>query len=323
MAISVALGLAGDRGLSRSFGCADTLLPVILLLKLVLAPLLVVGSSLAGRRWGARVAGMLVAFPIVAGPILLISCLQHGARFGARAATASLLGLVSLAVFAVVFAYAGRRRPWPLTLALAWTASLLTDLLLAQLTLGAAAAALLVLATVWVAYRLIATLDDEPADTGAVSAPWWDLPGRAIATAALVLAVTGISAQVGPVVTGILAPFPIATSVVAAFVLAQQGAPAATRTLAGVTRGLTGFAAFCLLLALLLVPLGIPGAFATAIAGALAVQLGWTAWAAHRRPAPRSPGPFHGRAAGRPRRPGRPPAEPRSAPAIPRRERCG
>ncbi|MER5638009.1 hypothetical protein ABT095_13750 [Kitasatospora sp. NPDC002227] len=61
-------------------------------------------SSLAGRRWGPALAGTLVALPIVAGPILFISPLEHGRAFVARAASASLLGLVSLALFAVVFA---------------------------------------------------------------------------------------------------------------------------------------------------------------------------------------------------------------------------
>lgn len=45
------------------------------LLKLVLAPALVVVSSLAGRRWGPELAGALVALPIVAGPILFITYL--------------------------------------------------------------------------------------------------------------------------------------------------------------------------------------------------------------------------------------------------------
>ena len=83
-----------------------------LLLKLVLAPLLVVGSSLAGRRWGPGLTGLLVAMPVVAGPILLITYLEHGSAFVARAASASLLGLVSLAAFAVVFARVSRARGW-------------------------------------------------------------------------------------------------------------------------------------------------------------------------------------------------------------------
>ncbi|WP_433796615.1 hypothetical protein [Actinoplanes sp. CA-252034] len=243
-----------------------------LLLKLVLAPLLVVGSSLAGRRWGDRVTGVLVAFPIVAGPILLIISVEHGVAFGARAAAASLLGLVSLAVFAVVFAYAGRRWRWPGALAVAWLATGLADIVLAGQSLAAGWALLLVMATIWAGRRLVAVIDEGPSSAGTVRSPWWDLPGRAVATAALVLFVTGIAATAGPVVTGILAPFPIATSVVAGFVHAQQGAPAVIRTMAGVLHGLAGFAVFCFLISVLLVPAGVGLAFVVAVAGVLVSQ---------------------------------------------------
>ena len=77
----------------------------VLALKLLLAPLLVVASSLAGRRWGPRLAGILVVLPIVAGPILLILYLDHGSEFSANAARAATLGIVPLAAFALIFAY--------------------------------------------------------------------------------------------------------------------------------------------------------------------------------------------------------------------------
>ncbi|MBL7253320.1 hypothetical protein [Paractinoplanes lichenicola] len=262
----------------------------LLLLKLTLAPLLVAGSSLAGRRWGSHVTGTLVALPIVAGPILLITCLEQGTRFGARAASSALLGLVSLAVFAVVFAYASRRARWPSALTVSWTATVLADILLAQVTvtLPAGWALLLVLASVWAGTRLLAALDRDQGDSPPVTPPWWDLPARAAATAVLVLTVTGIAATAGPVVTGILAPFPIATSVVAAFVLAQQGSPAVIATLGGTMRGLIGFALFCFLVAVLLGPLGIAFAFVIATAAVLLVQATWTA--AVRRTRAGSPG---------------------------------
>jgi hypothetical protein len=101
---------------------------VLLLVKLTLAPLLVVGSSLAGRRWGHEVSGLLVALPLVAGPILLITTLQHGAHFGAGVATASLLGLVALGLFAVVFARTSQRRGWLVALLVGWLAFLLVAL---------------------------------------------------------------------------------------------------------------------------------------------------------------------------------------------------
>src|SRR5262245_52003314 len=107
----------------------------VLILKFLLAPALVVTSSLAGRRWGPSLAGTLVGLPIVAGPILFISCLEHGQAFAARAASASLLGLVSLALFTVVFALlarAPRTGHWPVTLVLTWLVCLLADLALSR-----------------------------------------------------------------------------------------------------------------------------------------------------------------------------------------------
>ncbi|MEU4623893.1 hypothetical protein AB0G04_28455 [Actinoplanes sp. NPDC023801] len=262
-----------------------------LILKLVLAPLLVVGSTLAGRRWGDRVAGTLVAFPIVAGPILLIATLQHGTEFGARAASASLFGLVSLAVFAVSFAYLGRRYGWLPSLLLSWNATLAADVVLMPFAAGPYAGLAVVMAGVWTAHRLVTRIDSGEVRTGGVPAPWWDLPGRAAATGLLVLTVTGISAAVGPAVTGMLAPFPIATGVVAAFVLGGQGPAATIRTMAGVIRGLTGFAAFCFLLAILLGPFGVAGAFTAAVAGTLAVHLACRAVPVRRVPTTAPQGP--------------------------------
>lgn len=260
-----------------------------LILKLVLAPLLVTGSTLAGRRWGDRVTGMLVAFPIVAGPILLIATVEHGTRFGARAASASLLGLVSLAVFAVSFAHASRRHGWFPALALSWAATLVCDVALVRLPAGPAGGLVLVLVAVWTAHRLVARINTGAAPTTRPAPPWWDLPGRATVTGVLVLTITGISAAVGPAITGILAPFPIAISVVSAFALAQQGSAAAVRTVAGVIRGLTGFAVFCFLVAVLLVPLGVAASFTVAVAGTLTVQLSWPALAAWRGKRPAAP----------------------------------
>ena len=42
----------------------------LLAAKILLSPLCVVAVSLAGRRWGMAVAGVLGGLPVVAGPIL-------------------------------------------------------------------------------------------------------------------------------------------------------------------------------------------------------------------------------------------------------------
>ena len=188
---------------------------------------------------------------------------------------------MSLAVFTVVFAWCSRRTGWVGSLAAAWLATLALDLGLARLDVSAFAAFAVVLAAAWLALRAFPPSPAEPASATPVW-PWWDLPGRALATAGLVVAVTTGAATLGPAMTGVLAPFPIATSVVAAFVHARQGSDGAVRTLRGVPRGLLGFAVFCLLVAVLVERLGTPAAFAVAVATTLAVQFAWR-WALTRR----------------------------------------
>ena len=118
--------------------------------------------------------------------------------------------------------------------------------------------------------------------------PWWDLPARAGATAALVLAVTGAAAVLGPP-AGILTPFPVAVSVVCAFVLAEEGPVAAVVLLEGILRGLTGFAVFCFGVAVLLPRLPPVTAFVLATAAAAAVPVLAGALSERRGPDPAGP----------------------------------
>ena len=248
-------------------------MPVTLVLKLLLAPLLVVGSSYAGRVWGDRISGVLVGLPIVAGPILLIICLEHGTAFGASAAASSLLGIVTLALFVVVFTWASLRWPWWGALLVAWIACLAADLGLGQVTAPAWLGFVLVLGAILLAHRLLPRAPGQHTAAVRVVWPWWDLPARAAATAALVLAVTTASGALGPGLSGVLAPFPIATSVVAAFALAQGGPAAAIRFMGGLLTAVLGFAVFCLAVALLVDRIGIAAAFTVAVAGAVVTQL--------------------------------------------------
>jgi hypothetical protein len=244
----------------------------LLLVKLTLAPLLVVGSSLAGRRWGHEVAGLLVALPLVAGPILLITDLQRGAHFAAHTASASLLGLVALASFVVVFARASRRFAWVAAVAAGWAAFLIVALAFSTVTIPAGIG-LLLSAGAFAVAPLLMPADPHLDELAVRELPGWDLPARAIATALLVLSLTGASAGLGPQLTGVLTPFPVSNTVLAAFVLVQDGPLHANALLRGFLRGAFGFTLFCFLVAVLLLPLGTFAAFTLALCGALAAQL--------------------------------------------------
>jgi hypothetical protein len=102
--------------------------------------------------------------------------------------------------------------------------------------------------------------------------PGWDLPARAVATALLVLGLTGAAAGLGPTLTGVLTPVPVSNTVLAAFVLVLEGPVQLDDFFRGFLRGGYGFAAFCFLAAVLVIPLGALAAFLIALCGALLAQ---------------------------------------------------
>lgn len=221
----------------------------MLLLKMALAPSLVIGATLAGRRWGWRVGGILVALPLVAGPILLIITLEHGETFGAHAARGALLGMAALGAFSVVFARV-QRMGWVWALASGW------------LAYGVIAAAgsrwdapplvgLTIAVTAIAISRMLLGADDDHGDAHGTPPPW-DLYARGACTAVLVIMITTAADRLGPAVSGVLTPFPIATSVLAAFALARDGPAAAASMLRGFVAALPAFAALLFAAALVL-----------------------------------------------------------------------
>lgn len=242
----------------------------LLALKLLLAPSLVVAASLVVRRFGARIGGLIGGLPVVAGPILLVMTMLHGRAFGADAAAGSLLGLVSLAAFVTVYGLVCRRTPPAAALPLGWCTFLAATALQAGLHLRPIAALAVACASFALASAVLPAGAQALAPAG--RPPAWDLPVRAGCAAAMVLALTAASAGLGPHVSGLLAPFPIITSVLAAFTHAQRGAADALRLLRGMLVGLFAFALFCFTVAIALRHADIALAFAAATAAAVLVQ---------------------------------------------------
>src|SRR5208283_2216446 len=108
--------------------------------------------------------------------------------------------------------------------------------------------------------RLSAASKEAPASPNGM-----DIPLRMVSTAFLAVCVTGVARRLGPAYSGALAPFPVATAVLAAFAHARQGGVGAARLLKGSLRGMAGFRVFCGVLSLTLVPLGIFRSFTLAL----------------------------------------------------------
>jgi hypothetical protein len=237
---------------------------------LLLAPLCVIAVSLAGRRWGTAIAGVLGGLPVVAGPILLVLALVHGPTFGGEAAAGTLLGLCALTTFVVVY---GRVSPFlgpAASVVCGWTGFLVAVAILDQIEPPALVAFVIAAASFALGLRLLHAPPGDPQPIGEL--PWWDLPARGLAAMALVLALTAASGSLGPDLSGLLAPFPIITSVLAAFTHLHGGTDQVKILLRNVLIGFYGFATFCLVLTVSLPSLRTGVAFTLALLAALAVQ---------------------------------------------------
>ena len=252
------------RGLRNDLGVP------LLAVKLLLAPAFVVGASLVARRYGPRVGGVIAGLPVVAGPILLVYALEHGRAFAATAAAGTLLGLVSLIAFVVVYARLSRRLFWGASLLVGWLAFAAATAVFSALSLpvgvslGLAALAL-ALGLTW-----LPRAGAEPSVHA--TPPAWDLPVRAACALALVLSLTAVAGWLGPQLSGLLAPFPIIATVLATFTHAQRGTDELLRLLRGLVSGFGAFALFCFTLAVSLRRLDTAAAFTLACAVALLTQ---------------------------------------------------
>jgi hypothetical protein len=236
----------------------------------VLAPALVAAATLAARRYGAALGGMVSAFPAIVGPVLLIGAHRHGEAFAARSAVGTLLGIAALSAFAVAYAWAAPAHGWAASLACGWAAAAVAAALAGTLpaTLGLALA--VAVASLAAAHRALPRTAGGAPER--LELPPGDLGLRMALTALLVVALAAAAGRLGPTLGGILAALPVLACVLAVFTHDRHGGPAAVALLRGMVAGMAGFVAFCALVAALARPAGAPLAFAAATVAALAVQ---------------------------------------------------
>ena len=226
----------------------------ILLLKLAIAPGFIGIVSLVALRYGHRTAGWLVALPINTGTIVFILVLTEGPAFAATAAVGALLGIVSLSVFAIGYARSATRFSWPVCLGVASAGFVASTLVLAQLPEFVALDLLAaVLAIVTVLFLLPRRDDPEPSSP----APRWEIPLRMLTAALLVLGITTAADNLGPRLSGLLSPVPVFTITLAVFTHSRQGPAPVFAFMRGLQYGLFSFAAFCAVVGVLLLPLGL------------------------------------------------------------------
>jgi hypothetical protein len=260
----------------------------MLLLKLFLVPSLVAAVTLASRRWGLRVGGVLTGLPMVAGPTLCFYAVEQGNPFAASAARSAMLGIVATAAFCVAYARIARRYPWPVSVVAGWAAfGIVAAAVYRVPELGGIGELVLASGALMAARRMI---PPPPLVAAASVARRWDLPLRMLASAAAVVLFTGLAEMLGARLSGVLSAFPVVTLVLAVFTHLQRGHPSVSVFLRGVLRGLHGFALFCVVFSAVLGVLrwNLASAVALALAAQTALQsfMLWRMSAASRLAAP-------------------------------------
>lgn len=240
----------------------------MIILKLTIVPLFIAGVTLAGRRWGAGLAGLLGGLPVVAGPIVVFIALEQGPRFGALTATAAIAAIASLLVFGVAYCWASVRWPWPAALGCALAAWLLSAAALASLPslpyVALAVAGLALIVAPRVLPRSLPPVVSRESHN--------DLFYRMLTGALLTLTVTGAAATLGEVWSGLLAVFPVIGSILAVFTHRAQGPHQVAHMYRGMVRGLYSFAAFFVVLSILWTRTEFWNACVLAIGAGMAVQ---------------------------------------------------
>ena len=242
---------------------------MLLALKLLLVPTLLAVISVAGRRWGPGVAGWLAGFPSLTGPILLFLAIERGVEFAVPAAIFALSAVAAALVFGIAYAWACLRLHWFgawMCALLFWLAAVAVLVRIPPTLAGSLAISLGLLV-------LAPRLFPKPRGPwGASAVPPYELALRMAAGAGMVLAVTAMAEALGPAWTGLLAVFPVFSSVLAVFSHRANGAGFVVAMLRAMTGGFYAFIAFCVAVALLLPTEGVAATFVFATALAVAVQ---------------------------------------------------
>lgn len=239
------------------------------ILKLTLVPLFLGIVSLAGRVYGHAVSGWLAALPIIAGPIVFILTLERGVGFGAQASLGTLLGLIGLSTFCLSYAYLAKRASWPVSLFLSWIGFGLLTLVLSYVELSLWLALLLVLIYFFFVLKVFPA---EEQTAGSSKPPNWEIVLRMVFACLLVVLITALAETLGPRLSGLLAPFPIAAAILGVFSHSFHGADSVILLMRGFVIGLFSYAFFFALVAMMLESQGVALTFFAASVLALTMH---------------------------------------------------
>jgi len=241
---------------------------ILLILRVVIAPLIVVIATLVQRRFGHAVSGLMIGLPLTSLPLLWLVTLAHGTSFAASMSGATISGTIAQAVVIWVYARLATRRSPVVSLLGALSVFVVTAGATQLLHPSALAAAVVAGSSFAIALHRWPETTSTPLEQGR-----YRLTLRIVLAAAFTVTVVALAGRIGPALSGLAAALPI-MSLIMAFITHQElGADAASRFLKGVTRGSFAYVVSILVVTEMLYARQVGLAFLLAIVSALVVQL--------------------------------------------------
>lgn len=244
-------------------------------LKLIVTPLLMWAISLASRRWGGLLGGLLSGLPITSALVMTFLCLEQGTVFALGAVPGALGGLAAVQATYTFYLFATRR------LGIGWA------VLLAMLFYGVAAYAFThggnLYLSIAVALVLIGVLirasgrEPRPDTLVRPRHRFWEIPLRMVSATSLLMVTTSLANWLGPATSGMLAPIPVIAWPLVVFAHVQTGRAGMAAMVRGNAIGAVGVIAFYLVLAGLLDAWGVAITISLAMLCAVVLTVGLAA----------------------------------------------
>lgn len=253
-----------------------------LALKMAVTAGFVMLASFIAVRAGPLMGAMVASLPVSAGPAYVFLALDHDNSFISESALWSFVSNAATCLFALVYTAVAQRGGMLASLAAALATWAAAWLVLATIDWTFLRASLLTIAVFAVCLPLSSRHRHAPMPVP--TRRWYDLPLRAFLVAVLVCLVVTLGARLGPVVSGVLAAFPVVFTSLILILHPRVGGRANAAVIANAISGLPGFAIALATVHLAAVPFGAPAALTLA----LAISIGWNVmvWTARRRGIP-------------------------------------
>jgi len=182
-----------------------------MLLKLTIAPLLILLITYAQKRFGSFVSGIIPGLPITSGPISYFIALEQGKLFAANSAVASLYGMSGIGLFCFSYLVVSRRfgvfKSLFTALSIWCVFSIITLFFPVDIIVASVVSLCILLGLTVISTKLNISVDAKPLNAR------WELPVKMVLVTSFIMLVTFISQHIGSAWSGLISTFPVILAV--------------------------------------------------------------------------------------------------------------